>query len=471
MNFNKLNLNEDSIFKIIATFQLLIYFVIMLFLYCNISATVPDELWFLDIIKQQSLNNFKDYIFIQNYLGYGALYWSFVAIFKKILYLRLISWMGITIVPILIIFILRKLLNTSWLNIVFAIFLYLSIPCVWFTGKVIGPEIYSNTFGVIGSTIFLYFISKKNISIKNNIYLFFSCVLVGISSGIKAYNISFGLFVILFFILNSIKNKFSLIYMVKRVVLFIAGFISGFLLSNLIIFKSINTFIANFTQYSSPFHITQISTVLFKKYIEWDLVNSSGLEYFIIPCITLFLLYLITLICNKNKVITISSIISTLFLLLLCSRDRFLGWYLMPLTFFIPLCIPPQKNYFFIVLVVINVFMMKPFINFQIKTKLETIYNINNQHIVENITNKYNKLYNDYQPIYIIDLGLKGIPYSHFDPPLFDTNKKSILYFSEHSKANIQHKRIIEKSLNNNDTNYKFVTKNDNITVILYKPN
>ena len=143
----------------------------------------------------------------------------------------------------------------------------------------------------------------------------------------------------------------------------------------------------------------------------------------------------------------------------------------MPLTFFIPLCVPTQKNYYFIILVIINMFIMKPFINFQIKTKLETIYNINNQYVFKNITNKYNKLYNDYQPIYIIDLGLKGMPYSHFEPPLFDTNKKSILYFSEHSKANLQHKKIIEKSLNNNDTNYKFVTKNDNITVILYKPN
>ncbi len=470
MNFNKLDLKEDFIFKIIAIFQLLIYFVIMLFIYCNISATVPDEQWFLDIINQQSLNNFKDYIFIQNFLGYGSLYWTFLALIKNLFCLRIIAWFCIAIVPCTIIFIQRKLLNVSWINIVFANFLYFSMPCVWFTGKIIGPEIYSNTIGVLSTTLFLYLI-KKNTSIKNIILLFIFCIFIGISSGIKAYNISFGLFVLSFFILNSIKNKFSLIYMVKRAILFIAGFISGFVLSNLIILKSLNTFITNFTQYSSPFNITQISTVLFKKYIEWDLVNSSGLEYFIIPCVILFLLYLITFVCNKNREITISSIIATLFLLLLCSRDRFLGWYLMPLTFFIPLCVPTQKNYYFIILVIINMFVMKPFINFQIKTKLETIYNINNQYVFKNITNKYNKLYNDYQPIYIIDLGLKGMPYSHFEPPLFDTHKKSILYFSEHSKANLQHKKIIEKSLNNNDTNYKFVTKNDNITVILYKPN
>lgn len=470
MNFNKLDLKEDFIFKIIAIFQLLLYFVMMLFLYCNISAAVPDEQWFLDIINQQSLNNFKDYIFIQNFLGYGSLYWTFLALIKNLFCLRIIAWFCIAIVPGTIIFIQRKLLNVSWINIVFANFLYLSMPCVWFTGKIIGPEIYSNTIGVLSTTLFLYLI-KKNTSIKNIILLFIFCIFIGISSGIKAYNISYGLFVLSFFILNSIKNKFSLIYMVKRTILFIAGFISGFILSNLIILKSLNTFITNFTQYSSPFNITQISTVLFKKYIEWDLVNSSGLEYFIIPCVILFLLYLITFVFNKNKEITISSIIATLFLLLLCSRDRFLGWYLMPLTFFIPLCVPTQKNYYFIILVIINMFIMKPFINFQIKTKLETIYNINNQYVFKNITNKYNKLYNDYQPIYIIDLGLKGMPYSHFEPPLFDTNKKSILYFSEHSKANLQHKKIIEKSLNNNDTNYKFVTKNDNITVILYKPN
>lgn len=470
MNFNKLDLKEDFIFKIIAIFQLLLYFVMMLFLYCNISAAVPDEQWFLDIINQQSLNNFKDYIFIQNFLGYGSLYWTFLALIKNLFCLRIIAWFCIAIVPGTIIFIQRKLLNVSWINIVFANFLYLSMPCVWFTGKIIGPEIYSNTIGVLSTTLFLYLI-KKNTSIKNIILLFIFCIFIGISSGIKAYNISYGLFVLSFFILNSIKNKFSLIYMVKRTILFIAGFISGFILSNLIILKSLNTFITNFTQYSSPFNITQISTVLFKKYIEWDLVNSSGLEYFIIPCVILFLLYLITFVFNKNKEITISSIIATLFLLLLCSRDRFLGWYLMPLTFFIPLCVPTQKNYYFIILVIINMFIMKPFINFQIKTKLETIYNINNQYVFKNITNKYNKLYNDYQPIYIIDLGLKGMPYSHFEPPLFDTNKKSILYFSEHSKANLQHKKIIEKSLNNNDTNYKFVTKKDNITVILYKPN
>lgn len=469
MSFNKFIFYKDAISKFIVISQLLIYLIIMLLLYCNIFATVPDEVWFLNVINTQTLKTFKDYIFIQNFLGYGSFYWTFLALIKNLFCLRLIAWFCIAIVPFTIIFIQRKLLNISWINIVFANFLYLSMPCVWFTGKIIGPEIYSNTIGVISTALFLLFINKKNTSIKNIILLFVVFVFIGISSGIKAYNVSFGIFSISFFILNCIKNKFSCFFMLKRIVLFLIGFINGFLLSNLIIFKSLDTFITNFTKYSSPFNITQISTVLLKKHIEWDLVNSSGLEYFIIPCFILFLLYLISLIDNKNNNITISSIISTIFLLLLCSRDRFLGWYLMPLTFFIPLAIPIKKNYYFISLTMVNLFIMAPFINFQVQTKIETIHNIKNQHIYKNITNKYNKIYNDYQPIYIIDLGLNSLPYSHFEPPFFDTKKKSILYFTEHSLKNLQHRNIVEKSQNEN-AQYKYVTKEHDITIILYIP-
>ena len=92
MSFNKFIFYKDAIFKFIVISQLLIYLIIMLLLYCNIFATVPDEVWFLNVINTQTLKTFKDYIFIQNFLGYGSLYWTFLALIKNLFCLRLIAW-------------------------------------------------------------------------------------------------------------------------------------------------------------------------------------------------------------------------------------------------------------------------------------------------------------------------------------------------------------------------------------------
>ncbi len=488
ISFNKICekikfINKDKTFKYVVILLLILYSLSLLIIYCITKAKVPDEIWFLNLVKKLSFNNYKEVLFMQNYLGYGALYWIFLYTVKKIIWLRLIAWVCIVLAPVSVIFIQKKLFDFPLKYILLSVILYLSFPCAWFTGKIIGPELYSNMLAIAGCVLALYVYTKK-VRLSYILYLL-AGILLGLSVGIKLYNITFCLFIGSYILLSDLKNKINFLNTFKKAIITSVGAITGFILSNLIILTSVSTFIFNLKKYSTPFNIKYFSNVIFKKYIEWDLLSSGGLNHFIIPFYILLVIFILSFILHKNKIMPVSIFISTLFLIIMCSRSRFLGWYLMPLTFFLPLLItppPPRSqqhtsqnnfnkicNYILIITVLLNALIMSPKVYAQLSTKIKTMINIKNQEKYIAVTKKYNEIYKDYKPVYVLDMGLKSLPYMHFLPPRFNGKKKAIVYFSEHAKDHKMHGNIIKASMTPNNQ-YKFVTKEDGVTVVLFTP-
>ena len=213
ISFNKICekikfINKDKTFKYVVILLLILYSLSLLIIYCITKAKVPDEIWFLNLVKKLSFNNYKEVLFMQNYLGYGALYWIFLYTVKKIIWLRLIAWVCIVLAPVSVIFIQKKLFDFPLKYILLSVILYLSFPCAWFTGKIIGPELYSNMLAIAGCVLALYVYTKK-VRLSYILYLL-AGILLGLSVGIKLYNITFCLFILSGIIIRNFKHSVNL---------------------------------------------------------------------------------------------------------------------------------------------------------------------------------------------------------------------------------------------------------------------
>lgn len=150
---------NNRIYIWLMTVVLIIYGIVMFYFCIRTDALVPDEIWFQEIVESLTDYSFLDLIRVPNHLGYGSLYWITMAALKSILAMRLFSWGCMLIIPICISIVLKKKFNRTWKSIFIAILLWVSCPMTWFTGKIIGPELYGNALGSIGVTIILM---KKN---------------------------------------------------------------------------------------------------------------------------------------------------------------------------------------------------------------------------------------------------------------------------------------------------------------------
>ncbi len=142
--------NPDVIYCLLTALFILIYGGFMLWCSMHTEALVPDEKWFLKIIKNDvRLDSIKSLIYTPNYLGYGSIYWILMGILGNFRMMRLVS--GIALISILACLILTlKLWKVEKKVVFYSTAIYLSAPLTWFTGKMIGPEILGYATGVWG---------------------------------------------------------------------------------------------------------------------------------------------------------------------------------------------------------------------------------------------------------------------------------------------------------------------------------
>ena len=108
MKYNFINLEK----KITLVAYLIIVFFFTFNLYAYVftdkNLIVPDEMSFLDCAPSFSVHGIKNIIFGENKLGYGAIYWGKISIFKlfedfntTFKGLRLLSFLYLLSIPIL----------------------------------------------------------------------------------------------------------------------------------------------------------------------------------------------------------------------------------------------------------------------------------------------------------------------------------------------------------------------------------
>lgn len=262
----------------ITILSVFIYGILMLYFYARTDALVPDEVWFFNIASSMQDYSLIDLFKSPNQLGYGSIYWTVLTLLRNIVAMRIFSWLCLMTIPVCIITIMRKALKYDWLNVLISILLLLSMPMAWFTGKIIGPELFGNALGAVAVTVVLV---SSGCSLKQRyISYIIGGILIGVSTGIKTYNLIFGLFVGLYEIYPDCFNKdFAFKMKIKKILMkFILLFISslfGFIVANPFILFDISLYV-NVSGKTDWNIANRISRVLMDEWIEWDLVNSGG---------------------------------------------------------------------------------------------------------------------------------------------------------------------------------------------------
>lgn len=438
-------------YNIISYVVVAFYVVFMLWMCTHVEALTPDEICFLEIAEKDiSLKNITDYIFLSNYLGYGSFFWLSIYYLKSVLLCRLV-FVALFISVILTIYKILALLKRESL-FPYTVLVYLSVPLVWFTGKIIGPETISFAIAAWGVYLFLYgYIKRKKT------FLLLGSFLCGMATGIKLYNIVYGVFCAAIIIFDSQNNN-----RMFTIIRFAIVFIIGFIIACPVIIFNFSEFTSNLPQ--NVFSIYYLNNVLFSYYIEWDLVNSSGLEYSILSFPALLAYLFNDYYYKTNRWITSSIIVSIIILLAICCRDRFLGWYLLPIAFFIPFSISCINKYI-ISIFIINIFMISPNLYYQIESKVEQIYMV---HAIEKSMPKlqlWNHTYCEYTPIYYLDVSTDC---SYMDY-VYDHNsrkgRKELIYISHRALNNAEINKIY-KTAKMNKYGYEILDNFNDIFVI-----
>lgn len=238
-------------------------------------------------------------------------------------------------------------------------------------------------------------------------------VIIGLSSGVKIYNLCFGLFVGLYEILSDVCYKNSIIQIkIKNVVIkgiaMLTGCIAGFLLANPILLVDRSAYFSNLALTKRSFEISYIWELLTKKRIEWDLVNSGGFSHCVISLIGLSLLLIISYLNKSSRRLSVAAGVTFVVMIVLFSTNsRVLGWYYIPMLFMLPLCV--TENNFLWILIVINLFSVKDDLLYQIQAKLGQIRNVNIESQLENWIKDEYRDYEDYERVYLVDVGLQNI--------------------------------------------------------------
>ena len=175
----------------------LIYETIMLYLFSRIDAMVPDEIWFYSIVDSMRTYTFKEIIAVPNNLGYGSIYWIILVLLRTKKRMRIFSFICISVLPLAVFLLQKKLFKRKDITILISMMILFCCPMTWFTGKIIGPGLMGNAIGIIGITIILFIVERNGDKrdILQYITYLFGFGLIGISVGIKLYNVIFAVFI------------------------------------------------------------------------------------------------------------------------------------------------------------------------------------------------------------------------------------------------------------------------------------
>lgn len=303
--------------------------------------------------------------------------------------------------------------------------------------------------------------------------LFLAGIFLGIAAGIKLNYVVFYVFIILYIILDvqfwkvherrlrleRFQSLFGLAWLVT------VAFIIGLLVSNPIIITDLETFGSTYSEVGG-YSLYNLNQVLFLKRIEWDLVNSGGMDSTIISVTALILIVVIALRKGQNKFLVISGLFSILLLLGLCCKTRFLGWYLLPLITILCLIVPDRK--FMAVILMANAIFMLPNVRYQIVSKAEQIDNMRQIDLLEEKIGDWETIYPDYDTYYFVEVCLDEYPM--FPSYRYETEESQhrLIFISKRARANTQIAEIYDwgKQITNG---YRLLEEEDNLAVIVYE--
>lgn len=463
INQNNSITNKLSIYNIITGIAFFLYASVLLYFYLQTDAFVPDESWFYSYVNVIDLSKA---FFVENYLGYGSLYWIIIKLSQNFAVMRVISWACAIFVPICIYLTLRYVKRSSPRQIMMASICFYSMPLSWFTGKIIGPELISNALGALGVFLVLYSINTKKRTINVGI------IILGIAAGIKLQAVAFCVFAFVFFVICQIQDLGALKALklqkkmvgkvIKNLACWVIFFAIGMIIANPIIITNIEKYIENLLVSSggAGISIKYLTTVLFADRIAWDFVNYGGMQHSIISIFAL-LIILLPLKKEDNK-FKLSALISIVFLIIICLRASFLGWYLLPMLYIVPLCV--SDNLIILLLIVINLFVMKADISYQITSKLDQIYIQENKDSIQLYVSEYDKLYPEYEKFYFIDCNM-DIPLDlSSDVALSDSFPQIIYIFNRDKNENGINEIIKMAKMEQNG--YEIIDQKYNVMVI-----
>lgn len=292
--------------------------------------------------------------------------------------------------------------------------------------------------------------------------------LLGISAGIKLYNMIFALFAGLYVISEDVMYKDScLCIKIKNVVfkggLLAAGCATGFILANPIVLWDKDQFLQNIMVVSRTPSIDAVIELLTFKRIEWDLVNSGGLCHVIVSLAGLAGIFIFGLLYTESRKMSVISLLSFLVLIALFSTNAGVyGWYYIPLLFILPLCINEKTVYW--CLLAVNFLFIYPDVCYQIETKFEQIENLKNEELIDRyIDEKYNA-YVGYERIHYVDIGFANMGMDRVYQ--YEIGDNQFICISERAKNNLAIQQIYNLAASG-ECGYKLVDENYGISIVV----
>ena len=217
-------------------------------------------------------------------------------------------------------------------------------------------------------------------------------ILLGISIGIKLNYICLAAFSGIYILLDSFYQKEikpeTIKTLLKRIAYAALGSLAGFVISSPIFILNTKQYFEELGGVYSDFSLKYLDNVLNRTWIEWDLVNSGGMTNTIISIWAFFAIFILGLKFSKKKISVYSACISSIFLILISCKSRFLGWYLLPIIFLSSLSVSNSR--WMILIICINLCCMHTNIEYQIKSKIEQIQNVESIDTIENVIHIYN---------------------------------------------------------------------------------
>ncbi|MFL3007558.1 MAG: hypothetical protein ACJZ10_06120 [Candidatus Neomarinimicrobiota bacterium] len=330
--------NIEKIINLIAFLVITLFFAFNLYAYAFVDSKLifTDEISFFGRAPSFSDHGIKNIIFGENKLGYGAIYWLSISIFKlfgdfnnSFRGLRFLSFLYLLSIPILFFLIGNKLKQKQF--ILHSILLWISFPSSWFFGKIIGPELFSIFLGLFGIYLTLH---KKWKSV--------GFVIIGIGIGVKLNIITISLFAFQYGLLNQ-KTKLKYKNILLECKNFILCTCLGIIISTPRIILEPLDFINNIFIHGKNkiFEFDLIDVFFLRNHLTWDGVHNDGFFNIHIN-ILLLLLLSAALIFKKIKVTNTKFIFSYLVAFFfqtiqISQAGNYLEWYWLPLISLTPI--------------------------------------------------------------------------------------------------------------------------------------
>ena len=336
---------------------------------------VPDEEWFMqDGYHFSAMKPDAGFLFgTNNHLGYGALYWILLAGFAKFSLLLGTKYhtyqlmvaattLVLMLLPLFLLFKYIKLISVN--NLLACLCIFISMPMMWWTGKIVGPETISQSLGLLGIIVVCLAPQRKYSSIVGGI-------LLGIGIGIKLTTVPMLVFALTIY---AFDKRFS------ETAKLLAASALGYLVANPFLLIHPNFFVsAAQLDFNSMFSLPKFERIFSSGSWAWDAVYIGGISQWGLNTIALLIVIPIFAFFIPLKYAVAFAISFVSGLLMILSASNFSPWYftatllLVPVTFgFLKLNQSSAIAYVLTsMLVVLNLFTSIPMIYYQTKIKLD----------------------------------------------------------------------------------------------------